>query len=82
MNALLIPQPQMTVNEVLSNWPRSHLAFMGLKTKCMGCFLQKFCTLRDVTITYQIPFEELIGELEKFISTPITHKGVPNEKVA
>jgi len=59
----------MTVYEVLSKWPHSHPAFSGLRTKCIGCLLQKFCTLRDVAQTYRISFEELIDELEKHILT-------------
>ena len=67
MNTTPVPQSQMTVDEVLSKWPNSYSAFAALKTKCIGCLLQKFCTLRDVAETYQIPFAELTGELEKYI---------------
>ena len=39
--------------------------FATMKTKCVGCLLQRFCSLRDVAETYQIPLQELTGELEK-----------------
>jgi len=69
MDTITTPQSQMTVDEVLSKWPNSYHAFVALKTKCMGCLLQKFCTLRDVAETYQIPFQGLAGELEKYVPT-------------
>jgi hypothetical protein len=81
MNTATNFYPQITVDEVLSKWPNSHPAFTKFKTKCIGCLLQKFCTLRDVALTYQIPFEELIGELEKHISTIDRTQRRPNEKV-
>jgi hypothetical protein len=36
---------------------------MKNKTKCPGCFLQHFCTLKDVAETYQISSQELIDEI-------------------
>jgi hybrid cluster-associated redox disulfide protein len=53
-----------TVEEVLQKWPRTFTVFMKNKTKCVGCFLQKFCTLKDVAEMYQIPLEKLIEEIE------------------
>ena len=55
---------QLTVNEVLQRWPRAFSVFTKNKTKCPGCFMQQFCTLKDVAETYQIPLEELIAEIE------------------
>ena len=74
MNTIPVPQSELTVDEVLTKWPKTYSVFAALKTKCIGCFLQKFCTLRDVADTYHIPFAELTGELEKYIQ-----KGVRNE---
>jgi len=64
-----ILQSQMTVEDVLQNWPDTYPVFMNMKTKCIGCFLQRFCTLRDVAETYQIPLQKLTGEMEKHIPT-------------
>jgi hybrid cluster-associated redox disulfide protein len=55
---------QLTVDEVLQQWPRAFSVFMRNKTKCVGCFMQQFCTLKDVAETYQIPLETLIEEIE------------------
>ncbi len=37
---------------------------MRNKTKCVGCYLQQFCTLKEVAELYQIPIEKLIEEIE------------------
>ena len=54
---------QLTVEEVLQRWPQTFSVFMKNKTKCPGCFLQHFCTLKDVAETYQISSQELIDEI-------------------
>ncbi len=54
----------LTVEEILQKWPHTFSVFMKNKTKCVGCFLQRFCTLRDVAEMYQVPIEKLIEEIE------------------
>ena len=56
---------QLTVDKVLQNWPRAVSVFMKHKTKCPGCFMQQFCTLKDVAETYQLSVEKLIEEIIK-----------------
>ena len=55
---------QLTVDKVLQRWPRAFSVFMRNKTKCVGCFMQTFCTLKDVAETYQLSLERLIEELK------------------
>jgi hybrid cluster-associated redox disulfide protein len=54
---------QVTIDKVLQTWPRAFSVFMKHKTKCPGCFMQQFCTLKDVAETYQISAEKLIEEI-------------------
>lgn len=54
---------QVTVDKVLQDWPRAFSVFMKHRTKCPGCFMQQFCTLKDVAETYQISVEKLIEEI-------------------
>ena len=54
----------LTVEQILQGPPRVFTVFLKNKTKCVGCFMQHFCTLKDVAETYQIPLEKLIQELE------------------
>lgn len=60
-------QSQMSVEDVLSYLPNSYSVFMGRKTKCIGCHLQRFCTLQDVADIYQLSLQDLIGDLEKYV---------------
>jgi len=69
MDTITILQTQMTVEEVLTNWPGTYSVFMNRKTKCIGCFLQRFCTLQDVADTYQISLDDLTRELEEHVPT-------------
>jgi hypothetical protein len=59
---------QLTVEEVLKRWPTVFSVFMLHKTQCPGCFMQHFCTLKDVAETYQIPPQELILEIESVLT--------------
>ena len=54
----------LTVEDVLQKWPQSFSVFLKNKTKCPGCYLQHFCTLKDVAETYQILPKELIAAIE------------------
>jgi len=56
---------RLKVDEVFQKWPAVFSVFMENKTKCPGCFMQKFCTLEDVAETYQISSEKLIQEIER-----------------
>jgi hybrid cluster-associated redox disulfide protein len=55
----------LKVGEVLQKWPGAFSVFMQNKTKCPGCFMQHFCTLKDVAETYEISLEEIIRDLER-----------------
>jgi len=54
----------LTVEEILQKWPHAFSVFMKNKTKCVGCLMQRFCTLKDVAEMYQVPLEKLIEEIE------------------
>ena len=71
---------QLTVEEVLENWPQVFSVFVKHKTKCPGCFMQHFCTLKDVAETYQIFPEKLMAEIENVSSEEIISQGVSYEK--
>jgi hybrid cluster-associated redox disulfide protein len=82
METKLILQPQTTVEEVLERFPNTYAVFMKRKTKCIGCFLQKFCTLQDVAETYQLSLTELLRDLEEQTQKSIiTIKGESHENL-
>jgi hybrid cluster-associated redox disulfide protein len=65
---------QLTVEEVLQRWPQVFSVFMKNKTKCPGCFMQHFCTLKDVAQTYQISSKKLIDEIERVVNSESTQR--------
>ena len=54
----------MKVETVLQKWPQTWVVFKTQKTDCIGCFMQRFCTLQEVADTYQLKIRDLINELE------------------
>lgn len=70
---------QTTVDSVLQQRPQAFSIFMQHKTKCPGCYMQQFCTLKDVAETYQLSLEELIREISNISAQEFT-KGVPHEE--
>jgi hypothetical protein len=64
----LDPDIHLTVQEVIDHWPRASAALQQLKTACLGCCLARFCTLADVSATYQIPIKELRGRFQEAIA--------------
>ena len=71
---------RLTVEEVLQKWPQAFSIFMKNKTKCPGCPMQHFCTLKDVAETYQIPLDKLMAEIENMSNEEIISKGASYEK--
>ena len=57
---------QLTVEEVLKKWPQTYSVFKNRNTDCIGCLLQRFCSIQDVAETYKITLPELLGDLKKF----------------
>jgi len=66
----------LTVDEVLQRWPKAFSVFIKNKTKCPGCFLQHFCTLKDVAETYQISSEGLINEITGVANSESTQRSI------
>jgi len=62
-------QPEMTVEDVLKKWPGAYTVFLNGKAECIGCFLQKFCTLREVASAYEASTEAFVAELEVYVRT-------------
>lgn len=57
--------PNLTVAQALQTASDASTVFIARKTACVGCYLASFCTLKDVSETYQIPLDEFLGELER-----------------
>lgn len=58
---------QLTVEAVLNKWPKTFTVFRNRNTDCIGCLLQKFCSIQDVAETYEVPTQDLINDFEKCV---------------
>ena len=59
--------PQLTVEAVLKQWPKTYLVFRNRNTDCIGCLLQKFCSIQEVAEAYEVATQDLIRDLEKCV---------------
>jgi hypothetical protein len=58
---------QLTVEDILKRWPQAFSVFRSRNTDCVGCLLQRFCSLKDVAEAYDVELQDLINDLEKCI---------------
>jgi hybrid cluster-associated redox disulfide protein len=61
---------EMTILEVLTAHPRAASVFLSLKTDCVGCPMERFCTLADVVKAYDVPIKMLLDALHESIHIP------------
>jgi hybrid cluster-associated redox disulfide protein len=59
-----------TVAQVIKTYPQAVPVFIALKTNCVGCHLDRFCSLEEVAVSHEISLELLLQELNKAIQVP------------
>jgi len=55
----------LTVSEILQKYPETSQVFMEEKTACVGCYMARFCNLRDVSQVYGLETETLVHEIQQ-----------------
>ncbi len=60
----------LTVQETLHTLPQAAEAFLALRTDCVGCPLERFCTLEEVAQAYGLPPETLLQRLGEVVQCP------------
>jgi hypothetical protein len=56
-----------SVEDIFKSTPKAARFFMDWHTACVGCGFARFCTLKDVTDTYQIDEKKFLEELAKIV---------------
>jgi hypothetical protein len=54
-----------TVEQTLQAGPEISRVYIKNRTKCVGCWLQKFCTIKDVAETYDLDLKILLQDLHQ-----------------
>jgi hybrid cluster-associated redox disulfide protein len=63
------PHLNLCVQEVLSDWPQTASVFQSFKTACVGCYLARFCSLKEVAGSYDLQFDAFLEKLIEVIQT-------------
>lgn len=56
---------RLTVSEILQVFPEAKQVFLEKKTLCIGCYMARFCNLRDVAQVYSLDIETLVHEIQQ-----------------
>lgn len=56
-----------TADQVMKTYPETVSVFLALKTDCVGCYLERFCSLEDVAASYELSLEVLLEKLRASI---------------
>ncbi len=67
-----LPNANCTVEQVLKAYPQAISVFFELKTDCVGCHLDKFCTLNEVAAAYELSLAGLTQKLHEAIQNSDT----------
>lgn len=55
------------VHEVLHSYPQVAPVFIRHQMDCLGCWLQRFCTLEDAAVAYGLSTNTLLEEIQQAI---------------
>jgi len=58
-------QSSLTVAQLLARWPATAAVFVRRGTGCVGCRLERFCTLEEVAASYSLSVETLLDDLQQ-----------------
>ncbi len=80
MNSIAV-SPETPVSDVLLASHEAISVFQKYRTACVGCYLARFCTLRDAARTYGASPEGFMVEIQQAVMAgPLPRPGVQNEK--
>jgi len=54
-----------TVSEILQEYPGTSRVFIEKKTFCLGCYMARFCNLKDVAQVYNLETVALVCEMQQ-----------------
>jgi hybrid cluster-associated redox disulfide protein len=69
MDTNFVLSSQTTVEEVLRGYPDAWVVFRRNRTDCLGCFMQKFCTLQEAAEAHGMSLRQLMDDLSEHIKS-------------
>ena len=64
-----MPTSDMTVADVLEQWPETVPVFQELKLACVGCVMAPFDTMADIADIYKMDLQEIMSALRQAIKS-------------
>jgi len=62
--------PEMLVGDVLAQWPQLVPLFLAKRMSCIGCSMNRFEDLRDISRIYGIDLQAFLAEMERVVQAP------------
>ena len=62
--------PRILVADLLASSLPTASTFLDLRVDCIGCFMNKFCTLEDVSRHYDLSMDTVLDALKKCLENP------------
>lgn len=62
--------PRTLVADLLASSLPTASAFLNLRVDCIGCFMNKFCTLEDVSRHYDLSMDTVLDALKERRKVP------------
>ncbi len=59
-----------TVADTLNSYPQLTKLFVEWKTDCIGCYLNRFCTLEEVAAIYSLDLDEVFVRIQSLVQIP------------
>jgi hybrid cluster-associated redox disulfide protein len=59
---------QLVVEDVFKKWPQTFSVFRSRNADCIGCLMQRFCTLEDVARIYDLDLQALTNDLSDCVN--------------
>lgn len=60
--------PNLRLEDVMTQWPETIAVFMRHKMLCVGCMVTPFHTVRDACYEYHLNVEDFVAELHAAVT--------------
>jgi hypothetical protein len=64
--------PRTVIADLLTASPLTARALLKLRVDCIGCSMNKFCTLKEISGHYDLEIETVIGTLKEHLGSSIS----------
>ena len=63
--------PRILVADLLNYSPLIVSLLLELRVDCVGCFMNKYCTLEELCAQYELELENILGRIRETLASHI-----------